>query len=158
MTKLKNKTISFAQDNKSPSSANPKLPASNGFHSLEEEVLFLRGLRAGDGTSGSGSGGSAGGSSKHSDSMSDSGCKSSVPYEVLLKDLTQAKRQLLELHQLVSWYILRFLRCIHEKSGTKTIFSFHPSFHVCETKCADSFCPGIQDTFFRAGRLFFWRL
>ncbi len=68
--------------------------------------MYLRGLRVGDGKSNS-----AGGSSKHSDSMSDSGNnnsssnsnnKSSVPYEILLKDLTQAKRQLLELHNLVS--------------------------------------------------------
>ncbi len=83
---------------------------SNGFHSLEEEVLYLRGLRTGDGNSNS---------SKHSDSMSDSGNNnngnsggnikdgggggggSNIP-EVLIKDLTQTKRQLLQLHNLVS--------------------------------------------------------
>lgn len=64
----------------------------------EEVVLLPRALRAGDGNSSS---------SKQSDSMSDSGngngsTKPTVPYEVLLKDLTQAKRQLLELHSLVS--------------------------------------------------------
>ncbi len=156
MTKLKNKTISFAQDNKSPSSANPKLPASNGFHSLEEEVLFLRGLRAGDGTSGSGSGGSAGGSSKHSDSMSDSGCKSSVPYEVLLKDLTQAKRQLLELHQLVSWYFA-FLRH-NRKVGQKQFPVFTPRSTFAKLNVPIRFVPVSRTPFFRAGRLFFWRL
>merc|ERR1712156_945977 len=37
------------------------------------------------------------GDSKHSDTMSDQG---NIPYDVLLQDLTQAKRQLLELHNL----------------------------------------------------------
>ena len=65
-------------------------------------MLYLRGLRAGDGNSSS---------SKHSDSMSDSGGgknSGSVPYEVLLKDLTQAKRQLLELHNLVRSMVQQF--------------------------------------------------
>ena len=47
-------------------------------------------FRLGDGHSGS--------DSKHSDTMSDQG---NIPYDVLLQDLTQAKRQLLELHNLV---------------------------------------------------------
>ena len=51
-------------------------------------------FRLGDGHSGS--------DSKHSDTMSDQG---NIPYDVLLQDLTQAKRQLLELHNLVRQYI-----------------------------------------------------
>ena len=67
--------------------------------------MFLRSLRmGGDGMN------SAAGSSKQSDSMSDSGKSNgvsnggsnSLPYDVLSRDLTQAKRQLLELHSLVS--------------------------------------------------------
>ena len=67
--------------------------------------MFLRSLRmVGDGMN------SAAGSSKHSDSLSDSGKSNgvssggltSLPYDVLSRDLTQAKRQLLELHSLVS--------------------------------------------------------
>ncbi len=49
-------------------------------------------IRLGDGHSGS--------DSKHSDTMSDQG--GNIPYDILLQDLTQAKRQLLELHNLVS--------------------------------------------------------
>ena len=65
----------------------------------------MRSLRmGGDGTN------SVAGSSKQSDSMSDSGKSNgvsnggsnSLPYDVLSRDLTQAKRQLLELHSLVS--------------------------------------------------------
>lgn len=74
---------------------------ANGFHhpnTLEEDILRSGLSRAGDGNSSS---------SKQSDSMSDSGggggkSNGHVPYEVLLQDLTQAKRQLLELHNLVS--------------------------------------------------------
>ena len=60
---------------------------------LDEETLMkqLRQQRLGDGHSGS--------DSKHSDTMSDQG---NIPYDILLQDLTQAKRQLLELHNLVS--------------------------------------------------------
>ena len=69
--------------------------------------MFLRSLRMG----GDGMNSSATGSSKQSDSMSDSGKSNgvsngggsnSLPYDVLSRDLTQAKRQLLELHSLVS--------------------------------------------------------
>ena len=59
------------------------------FRSLEEEVAYLRAQRIGDGNS--------------SGKLSDSEC-GNVPYEVLIQDLTQAKRQLLELHSLVSHY------------------------------------------------------
>ena len=96
-------------------SSSSLLGPSSGFHSLEEEVMFLRSLRTGDGNSAA--------SSKQSDSMSDSGGgggghannsnsnhggleravnANGIPYEVLLQDLNQAKRQLLELHTLVS--------------------------------------------------------
>ena len=64
---------------------------------VDEETLLsqLRQQRLGDGHSGS--------DSKHSDTMSDQGNNSSnIPYDILLQDLTQAKRQLLELHNLVS--------------------------------------------------------
>ena len=54
---------------------------------------FFSIFRLGDGHSGS--------DSKHSDTMSDQG---NIPYDVLLQDLTQAKRQLLELHNLVRQY------------------------------------------------------
>ena len=83
----------LSSDKFHPSKYNNSL-SKNGFHSLEEEVMYLRSLRMGDGTSN-------GSSSKHSDSMSDSGLH--VPYEVLLQDLTNAKRQLLELRSLVSF-------------------------------------------------------
>ena len=67
------------------------------FRSLEEEVAYLRAQRIGDGTSCGG---------KDSDSGNN------IPYEVLIQDLTQAKRQLLELHSLVSFfwnfYFLKF--------------------------------------------------
>jgi hypothetical protein len=56
------------------------------FRSLEEEVAYLRAQRIGDGNS--------------SGKLSDSDC-GNIPYEVLIQDLTQAKRQLLELHSLV---------------------------------------------------------
>ncbi len=61
---------------------------------MDEETLLaqLRQQRLGDGHSGS--------DSKHSDTTSENG--GNIPYEVLLQDLTQAKRQLLELHNLVS--------------------------------------------------------
>ena len=64
-----------------------------------------------------GDGNSHGSSSKHSDSMSDDNppppaaagpststatANGGTPYEVLMHDLTQAKRQLIELHNLVS--------------------------------------------------------
>ena len=82
----------------------PKYPslraAESGFRSLEDEVMHQR---IGDGNS-------RGSSSKHSDSMSDdvamTNGNSNVPYEVLLQDLTQAKRQLIELHNLVSFFLL----------------------------------------------------
>ena len=63
---------------------------------VDEETLLsqLRQQRLGDGHSGS--------DSKHSDTMSDQGNISNIPYDILLQDLTQAKRQLLELHNLVS--------------------------------------------------------
>ena len=66
-------------------------PSSNG-GKLDDETLLkqLRQQRLGDGHSGS--------DSKHSDTMSDQG---NIPYDILLQDLTQAKRQLLELHNLV---------------------------------------------------------
>lgn len=88
----------------------------NGFPSLDEEVLYLRSLRrTGDGNSQSSSGG------KPSDTLSDDvpvlplipsqkpmsrGSDKDqtppfLPYDVLLRDLTQAKRQLLELQNLV---------------------------------------------------------
>ena len=62
---------------------------------IDDETLLkqLRQQRLGDGHSGS--------DSKHSDTMSDQG-NSNIPYDILLQDLTQAKRQLLELHNLVS--------------------------------------------------------
>ena len=62
---------------------------------MDEETLLsqLRQHRLGDGHSGS--------DSKHSDTMSDQG---NVPYDILLQDLTQAKRQLLELHNLVRFF------------------------------------------------------
>jgi hypothetical protein len=62
------------------------------FRSLEDEVAFLRTQRIGDGNS----------SGKVSDSESGGHGHASIPYEVLLQDLTQAKRQLIELHSLVS--------------------------------------------------------
>ena len=84
----------------------PDYATVGDFHSLEEEVLFLRSLRAGDGNSSSSSG-----SGRQCDAMSDSGLVQansssrnghSMPYETLLNELTHAKRQLLELHSLVS--------------------------------------------------------
>eukprot|EP00093_Oithona_nana_P004197 04197.XXX_42446_46436_1 [CDS] Oithona nana genome sequencing. len=62
---------------------------------IDDETLLnqLRQQRLGDGHSGS--------DSKHSDTMSDQG-NSNIPYDILLQDLTQAKRQLLELHNLVT--------------------------------------------------------
>jgi hypothetical protein len=63
----------------------------------DEEIMLLNQLRQqrlGDGHSGS--------DSKHSDTMSDQGINGNIPYDILLHDLTQAKRQLLELHNLVS--------------------------------------------------------
>ncbi|TRY77851.1 hypothetical protein TCAL_06147 [Tigriopus californicus] len=88
-----------------------------GFPSLDEEVLYLRSLRrTGDGNSQSSSGG------KPSDTLSDDvpvlplipsqkpmsrGSDKDqtppfLPYDVLLRDLTQAKRQLLELQNLLT--------------------------------------------------------
>ena len=64
------------------------------FRSLEEEVAYLRAQRIGDGGNSSG---------KVSDS--ECGTGNNIPYEVLIQDLTQAKRQLLELHSLVSLFI-----------------------------------------------------
>ena len=66
-----------------------KSSSNQMFRSLEEEVAYLRAQRIGDGNS--------------SGKLSDSEC-GNVPYEVLIQDLTQAKRQLLELHSLVSHY------------------------------------------------------
>ena len=65
---------------------------------IDDETLLnqLRQQRLGDGHSGS--------DSKHSDTMSDQG-NSNIPYDILLQDLTQAKRQLLELHNLVSSHL-----------------------------------------------------
>lgn len=58
------------------------------FRSLEEEVNFLRNQRMGDGTI--------------SDKLNSSDTNADVvPCEILIHDLTQAKRQLLELHSLV---------------------------------------------------------
>lgn len=74
-------------------------------------------------------GNSHGGSSKHSDSMSDevppphrlnkngralddSDMDGHIPYEVLMNDLTQAKRQLVDLQNLVSVFVI--FRIFHE--------------------------------------------
>ena len=69
---------------------------TNGQQSkLDEESLMnqLRQQRLGDGHSGS--------DSKHSDTMSDQG---NIPYDILLQDLTQAKRQLFDLRNLVRFF------------------------------------------------------
>ena len=112
-------------------SSSSLLGPSNGFHSLEEEVMFLRSLRTGDGNSAT--------SSKQSDSMSDSGGgaggvqpmtnggsggvnASGIPYEVLLDDLNQAKRQLLELHKLVSKLCTYVWVCLHIIAFKRTYF------------------------------------
>ena len=68
----------------------------NGSAKLDEESLMsqLRQQRLGDGHSGS--------DSKHSDTMSDQG---NIPYDILLQDLTQAKRQLFDLRNLVRFFL-----------------------------------------------------
>lgn len=67
------------------------LSAHASVSKLDEESLLnqLRQQRLGDGHSGS--------DSKHSDTMSDQG---NIPYDILLQDLTQAKRQLFDLRNL----------------------------------------------------------
>ena len=67
---------------------------------LDEESLLnqLRQQRLGDGHSGS--------DSKHSDTMSDQG---NIPYDILLQDLTQAKRQLFDLRNLVRLFYRVFV-------------------------------------------------
>ena len=75
---------------------------NNASTKLDEETLInqLRQQRLGDGHSGS--------DSKHSDTMSDQG---NIPYDILLQDLTQAKRQLFDLRNLVRFSKIRFSYC-----------------------------------------------
>ena len=94
-------------DKFSPKYASATQTHQNGYHSLEDEVNLLRSLRVGgDGmnSGGASSKQTSDGSSTMSDENNSNGSKTNgkVPYEVLIQDLTQAKRQLLELHNLVS--------------------------------------------------------
>lgn len=90
---------------KYPAKSSADMGPSNGFHSLEEEVMFLRSLRlGGDGRTATNSSDGSSNDDNKADKKGNS--NNNVPYDVLCRDLTQAKRQLLELHSLVSKIII----------------------------------------------------